>query len=333
MPTGERALFNEIFVMPKQQKLREIKDSMGQIKDDEAKKQEEIIRRYQEQEMKKYLIVEEVKPDEALERMREITKKPDNYEIYNKSLLKKSSMAALLGQRPTHETAMNKSMMNEAELRKSVMETMSQSVLDEEVDSTILTADDKTIFQQQIQVEPPDLPNANSASPVAPGLGWAPSIPYIGEAGEDKANLKDLLMRAKAGKKAGEIQEEAHLNFCLALAYEDKKQPRKANYYYTDYFKSAKILDDKIGMAFARNRIGVNYHKMKKHDKSLENHKANIELSDIENIFAGYYNSGISLRNLRRPGEALEYFQRALEWSLSKQVVSLDFRILRLNVL
>lgn len=80
------------------------------------------------------------------------------------------------------------------------------------------------------------------------------------------------------------------------------------------------MLDDKIGMAFARSRIGVNHHKMDKHEKSFENHKMNIDLSDIENVFAGYYNAGISLRNLERFEDALEYFNRALEWSLSKQV-------------
>jgi tetratricopeptide (TPR) repeat protein len=73
-------------------------------------------------------------------------------------------------------------------------------------------------------------------------------------------------------------------------------------------------------MAFARNRIGVNYHKLDKHEKSLENHKMNIELSDIENIFAGYYNAGISCRSLGNHREGLDYFNRALEWSLSKQV-------------
>lgn len=94
----------------------------------------------------------------------------------------------------------------------------------------------------------------------------------------------------------------------------------KAIWYYTDYFKCAKVLDDKIGMAFARSRIGVNYHKLDKHDKSLENHKMNIDLSDVENVFAGYYNAGISLRNLESHEEALEYFKKALDWSLSKQV-------------
>lgn len=79
-------------------------------------------------------------------------------------------------------------------------------------------------------------------------------------------------------------------------------------------------MDDKIGMAFARNRIGVNYHKLGNNEKSLENHQSNISLSDTENIFAGLYNAGISLRALCRPHEAMEYFNKALEWALSKQV-------------
>lgn len=85
-------------------------------------------------------------------------------------------------------------------------------------------------------------------------------------------------------------------------------------------------------MAFARNRIGVNLHKVGKFEKSLENHQANITLSDTENIFAGLYNAGISLRSLGRTYEAMEYFNRALEWSMSKQVVLLNGRISRPSV-
>ena len=47
-------------------------------------------------------------------------------------------------------------------------------------------------------MEPPDLPNAHSSSPIAPGLGWAPSIPYIME-DNTRLSINDLLTRARAG--------------------------------------------------------------------------------------------------------------------------------------
>jgi hypothetical protein len=57
---------------------------------------------------------------------------------------------------------------------------------------------EKMVFNQQIQVEPPDLPNAHSSSPITPGLGWAPSIPYIMD-DNTKITISDLLTRARAG--------------------------------------------------------------------------------------------------------------------------------------
>ena len=220
-PDREMALFHEIFVQPREEKLRDIKEEMGNIRDEETKKQEQILRYYQEQEAKRFRILEEIKPDEALEKMREVTRKPDNYEAYNKSLLKKITQKTNMKEARVHD-----SLNTEHLHKKSVMETLSQSMIVETEDRRILNQQDKTIFQQQIQVEPPDMPNAHSASPIAPGLGWAPSIPFL-VTDTKRVMLKDLLMRAKAGKETGEEQEAAHLNFYLALAYEEQKNFRK----------------------------------------------------------------------------------------------------------
>ena len=44
------------------------------------------------------------------------------------------------------------------------------------------------------------MPNATIASPLTPGNGWAPSIPLqINLKDKTKINVKDLMMRAKAG--------------------------------------------------------------------------------------------------------------------------------------
>jgi hypothetical protein len=71
-----------------------------------------------------------------------------------------------------------------------------------------------------IQVQPPDQPNASIASPLTPGNGYAPSIPLTYELNEKKANIKDLLVRAKAGMQAGDVQKEAHLAYYLGMVYE-----------------------------------------------------------------------------------------------------------------
>lgn len=41
---------------------------------------------------------------------------------------------------------------------------------------------------------------------------------------DGKSNIKDLLVRAKAGMQAGDIQKEAHLSFYLGMVYESNKQ-------------------------------------------------------------------------------------------------------------
>jgi hypothetical protein len=60
------------------------------------------------------------------------------------------------------------------------------------------------------------------ASPLTPGNGWAPSLPLTSVDGS-KQNLKDLLVRAKAGMQAGDIQKEAHLSFYLGLYHENQR--------------------------------------------------------------------------------------------------------------
>jgi len=72
-----------------------------------------------------------------------------------------------------------------------MLANVSTTLVEDEKDMMGNILEEKTIFSQQIQVEPPDLPNAHSSSPIAPGLGWAPSIPFLMNDSE-KIDLKDL---------------------------------------------------------------------------------------------------------------------------------------------
>lgn len=91
-------------------------------------------------------------------------------------------------------------------------------------------------------------------------------------------------------------------------------------------------MEDKIGMALAANRIGVNYFNEKRFDKSLEFHQQNVILSDSENAFSGYYNLGILYRKMKEYNLALENFNKSLEWSQQKEV-SIDnfYELFKLN--
>jgi tetratricopeptide (TPR) repeat protein len=142
---------------------------------------------------------------------------------------------------------------------------------------------------QQIHVQPPDGLNSTSAAPLTPGGGWAPSIPHTNPH-LSKTSLKDMTIRAKAGVQAGDVQKEAHMAYNLATLNEEKKNLKKAIRFYKRFFFCARLLEDPIGAALALNRIGVAYHKLKKFDKSLSFHKKHLEFTDMENIYAAYYN-------------------------------------------
>lgn len=146
-----------------------------------------------------------------------------------------------------------------------------------------------SFFVQQIHVQPPDGLNSTVSSPLAPGGGWAPSIPHTNP-NLSKTSLKDMAIRAKAGVQHGDVQKEAHMAYNLALLNEEKKNLKKAIRFYKRFFFCARLLEDPVGAALALNRIGVAYHKMKRFDKSLNFHKKHLEFTDSENIYAAYYN-------------------------------------------
>ncbi|CAK84978.1 unnamed protein product (macronuclear) [Paramecium tetraurelia] len=141
-------------------------------------------------------------------------------------------------------------------------------------------------FDQQISVQPPDLPNASIASPLTPGNGYAPSIPYTHNVKENnRTSIKDLLVRAKAGMQAGDIQKEAHLSFYLGMVYESSKNHNEAVRFYKKFVACAKLMEDKIGMALGTNRVAFNYYNAGNYTKSIEFHKQNLQYSDQENMF------------------------------------------------
>ncbi|EGR32634.1 hypothetical protein IMG5_076640 [Ichthyophthirius multifiliis] len=174
-------------------------------------------------------------------------------------------------------------------------------------------------FDQQIQVQPPDFPNATVASPLTPGNGYAPSIPLTQNFKQNKMSIKDLLVRAKAGMQAGDIQKEAHLSFYLGMVYENNKQYQESIRFYKQFFTCARMMEDKIGLSLGANRIAVNYFNAKNYEKSIEYHQQNLELSDQENTFAAHYNMGITFRKIGCFEESVENLNNALLWAKQKQ--------------
>ena len=79
-------------------------------------------------------------------------------------------------------------------------------------------------------------------------------------------------------------------------------------------------MNDKIGMSLAANRIGINYFNLNEFERSLEYHKHNITLSDIENTFAGLYNLGICYRKLNDIMNSIYNFKKSLDWAKQRDV-------------
>ena len=178
-----------------------------------------------------------------------------------------------------------------------------------------------TFFTQQIQVQPPEgLINIIGAEG-----SWAPSIPVSGankslnkskfkDKSMNDVSLQDIKMRAKAGVQAGDVKKEAHMAFCLGSLNEERNI-NKAIRYYKRFFFCARILEDPVGAALALNRLGVAYHKIKDYEKSLLFHTKHREYTDKENLFAAYYNLGISQRLLKMYDDSVKSFSKALEWA------------------
>lgn len=173
---------------------------------------------------------------------------------------------------------------------------------------------EKSFFNHQIQVQPPEGLNATVAAPLTPGGGWAPSIPAGGNALQN-TSLKDLTLRAKAGVQAGDVQKEAHMSFCLGAMNEEQRNYKESARFYKRFFFCARLLDDPVGAALALNRLGVVYYNMTKLEKSMQFHLKHCEFSDKENKFAAFYNLGINCRLTQRYGDSVQYFTKALTWA------------------
>lgn len=178
-----------------------------------------------------------------------------------------------------------------------------------------------TFFTQQIQVQPPE----GLINIIGSEGSWAPSIPLTNtskltnkskykDKSFNESSLQDIKMRAKAGVQAGDVKKEAHMAFCLGTLNEEKNV-QKAIRYYKRFFFCARILEDPVGAALALNRLGVAYHKIRNYEKSLLFHTKHKEYTDKENLFAAYYNLGITQRLLKMYDESIVSFTKALEWA------------------
>ena len=173
----------------------------------------------------------------------------------------------------------------------------------------------KNYFNQLIQIRPPEGINAVVASPLMESKGWAPSIPSV-NIDKLNTNLKDLMIRAKGGIKNNDIIKEAHMAFYLGIMNEEEKKYENALKFYKKYFLSAKLLQDIYGTELALNRIAVLFSNIFDFDQSIYYNEKHKEITTHNlNGFIAYYNCGVCYRVLENFEKSIENFQTALKMS------------------
>ena len=222
-----------------------------------------------------------------------------------------------------------KKRLNESYKNSELLQTNLSSCIksDEEFDTTLLNKllhkkfiitkispeeSKKNYFNQLIQIRPPEGINAVSASPLMDSSGWAHSIPSL-DIEKINTNLKELLTRAKGGIKAGDITKESHMAFYLGIMYENEKKYDQALKFYKKFFLSAKLLQDIYGTELALNRIGVLFSNIQNYKQSLYYNEKHKEISTHNlNSFVAFYNCGLCHRILEDYEHALQYFEGAI---------------------
>ena len=173
----------------------------------------------------------------------------------------------------------------------------------------------KNYFNQLIQIRPPEGINAVVASPLMESKGWAPSIPSV-NIDKLNTNLKDLMIRAKGGIKNNDIIKEAHMAFYLGIMNEEEKKYENALKFYKKYFLSAKLLQDIYGTELALNRIAVLFSNIFDFEQSNYYNEKHKEITTHNlNGFVAYYNCGICYRVLEDFEKSIENFETALKMS------------------
>jgi tetratricopeptide (TPR) repeat protein len=173
----------------------------------------------------------------------------------------------------------------------------------------------KNYFNQLIQIRHPEGINAVVASPLMESKGWAPSIPSV-NIDKLNTNLKDLMIRAKGGIKNNDIIKEAHMAFYLGIMNEEEKKYESALKFYKKYFLSTKLLQDIYGTELALNRIAVLFSNILDFEQSIYYNEKHKEITTHNlNGFVAYYNCGICYRVLENFEKSIENFQQALKMS------------------
>ena len=124
------------------------------------------------------------------------------------------------------------------------------------------------------------------------------------------------MIRAKGGIKNNDIIKEAHMAFYLGIMNEEEKKYESALKFYKKYFLSTKLLQDIYGTELALNRIAVLFSNIFDFEQSIYYNEKHKEITTHNlNGFVAYYNCGICYRVLENFDKSIENFKTALKMS------------------
>ena len=314
-----KAIFYDIFIKPKEEKIKEILDKREQ-KTKSAVTTKQIEKTYISNKINsdgKVLgmnsqgpqiqydfrsfttnkPIEDIEPQKTGMEMKKIEKNLDK-KFKNIDILQKNFNECLKKEKIIDITLLNNFLHDKYILNRNSSETTK-----------------KNYFNQLIQIRPPEGINAVVASPLMESKGWAPSIPSV-NIDKLNTNLKDLMIRAKGGIKNNDIIKEAHMAFYLGIMNEEEKKYENALKFYKKYFLSAKLLQDIYGTELALNRIAVLFSNIFDFEQSNYYNEKHKEITTHNlNGFVAYYNCGICYRVLEDFEKSIENFETALKMS------------------
>jgi len=305
----EKAIFYDIFVKPKENKIKEIIEKRNQKKKDLAVTIPQI--------KNKTYISNKITVDGKIVGMNQITNTQTNFNFPGANEKKDDKLKA---------KTIKKTFKNEELLEENISNSLENKTIDLKILNNFLhekyilskyspDTSKKNYFNQLIQIRPPEGINAVVASPLMDSKGWAPSIPSV-NIEKLNTNLKDLMIRAKGGIKAGDITKEAHMAFYLGIMNEEEKKYENALKFYKKYFLSAKLLQDIYGTELALNRIAVLFSNIYDYNQSIYYNEKHKEITTHNlNGFVAYYNCGVCYRILENFEESIKNFETALKMS------------------
>ena len=305
----EKAIFYDIFVKPKEDKIKEIVEKRNLKKKEES----DVI-----QLRNTTYISNKITSDGKILGMNNLSSTVQNFNFPGIKLPNETKSDLIKTQSTFRNTQMLQSKMNDFLKSEKITDvTLLNNFLHEKyiINKNSKETAKKNYFNQLIQIRPPEGINAVVASPLMDSKGWAPSIPSISV---DKMNttLSDLMIRAKGGIKAGDITKEAHMAFYLGIMNEEEKKYETALKFYKKYFLSAKLLQDIYGTELALNRIGVLFSNIYDYEQSIYYNEKHKEITTHNlNGFVAFYNCGVCHRILENFEESIKNFTTALKMS------------------